>query len=78
MKLRGSTQFYLTCALHIAPFCGTHPPTTRLGVITVKASVFTLLKGALIKESPGFLARCGRLKKPANKNPRERLSHFNL
>lgn len=31
----------------------------------------TLLKGALIKESPGFLARWGRLKKPANKNPRE-------
>lgn len=39
MKLRGSSRFYLTCPLP-ARFCGSHPPTTRLGVITVRASVF--------------------------------------
>lgn len=50
MKLRGSTQFYLTCALHIAPFCGTHPPTTRLGVITVQASVLRYWRGHWLKK----------------------------
>lgn len=32
-----------------------------------------LLKWSLMKESPGFLARCRRLQKPANKSPRERV-----
>lgn len=44
MKLRGSTQFYLKCPLP-GPFCGSHPPTTRLGVITIRASVLCYRSG---------------------------------